>query len=141
MEEVIISTSRTERGYSGSCELLPGWVVSFSGTFSCFIDYVKESIDFYVDCAKEDDEKYPAVFDHAYRLIFKMDIQSILYCYDKILTRAALSRLTGINERQLGHYICKQKRTSPGPERKNRQCAACVGKGIAGGLRMIFFSE
>ena len=118
MEEVIISTSRTERGYSGSCELLPGWVVSFSGTFSSFIDYVKESIDFYVDCAKEDDEDYPSVFDHEYRLIFKMDIQSILYCYDKIITRAALSRLTGINERQLGHYICG--RSHPMKKQQNK---------------------
>ena len=101
MEEVVISTSRTEKGYSGSCELLPGWVVAFSGDFSGFIDYVRESIDFFVDCAKEDKEEYPAVFDQSYNLVFKMDIQSILYCYDKILTRAALSRLTGINERQL----------------------------------------
>ncbi len=128
MEEVIISTSRTERGYSGSCELLPGWVVSFSGTFSCFIDYVKESIDFYVDCAKKDDEDYPAVFDHAYRLIFKMDIQSILYCYDKILTRAALSRLTGINERQLGHYICGRSRPRPAQSGKIVNALHALGK-------------
>ena len=128
MEEVIISTSRTERGYSGSCELLPGWVVSFSGTFSCFIDYVKESIDFYVDCAKKDDEDYPAVFDHAYRLIFKMDIQSILCCYDKILTRAALSRLTGINERQLGHYICGRSRPRPAQSGKIVNALHALGK-------------
>ena len=128
MEEVIISTSRTERGYSGSCELLPGWVVSFSGTISCFIDYVKESIDFYVDCAKKDDEDYPAVFDHAYRLIFKMDIQSILYCYDKILTRAALSRLTGINERQLGHYICGRSRPRPAQSGKIVNALHALGK-------------
>jgi hypothetical protein len=128
MEEVVISTSRTENGYSGSCELLPGWVVSFSGTFSCFIDYVKESIDFYVDCAKKDDEDYPAVFDHAYRLIFKMDIQSILYCYDKILTRAALSRLTGINERQLGHYICGRSRPRPAQSGKIVNALHALGK-------------
>ena len=128
MEEVIISTSRTERGYSGSCELLPGWVVSFSGTFSCFIDYVKESIDFYVDCAKKDDEDYLAVFDHAYRLIFKMDIQSILYCYDKILTRAALSRLTGINERQLGHYICGRSKPRPAQSGKIVNALHALGR-------------
>lgn len=106
MEQVIISTSKTENGFSASCELLPGWVVAFTGRFSDFVKYVRESIDFYVDCAKNDGDEYPAVFDGEYRLSFKMNIQSLLYCYDKILTRAALSRLTGINERQLGHYIC-----------------------------------
>ena len=74
--------------------------------FSDFVKYVRESIDFYVDCAKTDHEAYPVVFDSEYELLFRMDIQSLLYCYDKILTRAALSRMTGINQRQLGHYIC-----------------------------------
>ena len=87
MDEVIISTSRTEKGFSASCSLLPGWVVSFTGNFSDFMEYVKESIRFYIDCAKEDGEEYPPIFDNAYRLTFKMNIQSLLYCYDKIITR------------------------------------------------------
>ena len=106
MEQVIISTSKTENGFSASCELLPGWIVAFTGNFSDFVNYVQESIDFYIDCAKTDNDPYPSVFDSDYELMFKMDIQSLLYCYDKILTRAALSRMTGINQRQLGHYIC-----------------------------------
>ena len=106
MEQVIISTSKTEKGFSASCELLPGWIVAFTGSFTEFVNYVKESIDFYVGCAKIDHDPYPTVFDNDYELLFKMDIQSLLYCYDKILTRAALSRMTGINQRQLGHYIC-----------------------------------
>jgi predicted RNase H-like HicB family nuclease len=128
MEKVIISTSKTERGYSGSCDLLPGWVVSFTGDFSSFIEYVKESIEFYVDCAKEDNEEYPAVFDHVYELQFKMDIQSLLYCYDKILTRAALSRLTGINERQLGHYICGRSRPRPAQSGKIVNALHALGR-------------
>ena len=106
MEQVIISTSKTEIGFSASCELLPGWIVAFTGSFTEFVNYVKESIDFYVNCAKLDQDPYPTLFDNDYELLFKMDIQNLLYCYDKILTRAALSRMTGINQRQLGHYIC-----------------------------------
>jgi len=118
MEQVIISTSKTENGFSASCELLPGWIVAFTGSFSEFVNYVKESIDFYVDCAKMDHDTYPSVFDNDYELLFKMDIQSLLYCYDKILTRAALSRMTGINQRQLGHYICgRSKPRKPQSER------------------------
>ena len=118
MEQVIISTSKTENGFSASCELLPGWIVAFTGSFSEFVNYVKESIDFYVDCAKIDHESYPTAFDNDYELLFKMDIQSLLYCYDKILTRAALSRMTGINQRQLGHYICgRSKPRKPQSER------------------------
>ena len=118
MEQVIISTSKTENGFSASCELLPGWIVAFTGNFSDFVSYVHESIGFYVDCAKMDHDTYPSVFDNDYELLFKMDIQSLLYCYDKILTRAALSRMTGINQRQLGHYICgRSKPRKPQSER------------------------
>lgn len=118
MEQVIISTSKTENGFSASCELLPGWIVAFTGNFSDFVSYVHESIDFYVDCAKMDHDTYPTEFDNDYELLFKMDIQSLLYCYDKILTRAALSRMTGINQRQLGHYICgRSKPRKPQSER------------------------
>ena len=118
MEQVIISTSKTEKGFSASCELLPGWIVAFTGNFYDFVSYVHESIDFYVDCAKMDHDTYPSVFDNDYELLFKMDIQSLLYCYDKILTRAALSRMTGINQRQLGHYICgRSKPRKPQSER------------------------
>ena len=78
MEEVIISTSRTEHGFSASCSILPGWVVSYTGNFSGFVEYVNESIRFYLDCAKEDGEEYPPVFDNEYRLLFKMNIQSLL---------------------------------------------------------------
>ena len=118
MEQVIISTSKTENGFSANCELLPGWIVAFTGNFSDFVSYVHESIDFYVDCAKMDHDTYPSVFDNDYELLFKMDIQSLLYCYDKILTRAALSRMTGINQRQLGHYICgRSKPRKPQSER------------------------
>ena len=106
MEKVIISTSKTEKGFSTSCELLPGWVVALTGNFSDFTKYVQESVDFYIECAKADKRDYPKVFDGQYVFEYQMNIQTILYCYDKIITRAALSRLTGINERQLGHYIC-----------------------------------
>ena len=106
MKKVKIDTSCTKMGFSASCELLSGWVVAFSGTFSDFKQYVQDSIDFYLECAKADGENYDTIFDEDYELEFVMDIQSILYCYGSILSRAGLSRLTGINQRQLGHYIC-----------------------------------
>lgn len=40
-----------------------------------FINYVKESIASYVDCAKSDKDPYPEIFDSEYELYFKMDIQ------------------------------------------------------------------
>jgi len=65
---------------------------------------VQESIDFYVDCAKEDGRNYPSVFDGDYELVFKFDVQSLLEYYRGIFSFAALQAITGINQKQLAHY-------------------------------------
>jgi predicted RNase H-like HicB family nuclease len=89
-------------GYSASCDLLPGWVVAFTGSFEDFTDYVKESLDFYIECAHEDKRQYPSILDDkGIEISFKFDIQSLLCHYQKIFSLAALQHITGINQRQL----------------------------------------
>ena len=73
MENLIINTSKTEKGYSASCDLLAGWVVAYTGDFNGFKNYVKESIAFYLDCAKEDEEFYPPILESEYNLKFQFN--------------------------------------------------------------------
>ncbi len=40
-----------------------------------------------------------------YEIQYELEVSAILHQLEGILTRAALSRVTGINEKQLGHYI------------------------------------
>lgn len=35
---------------------------------------------------------------------YKFDVESLLFCYKKIISKTALSRLTGIHEKQLSRY-------------------------------------
>jgi len=41
---------------------------------------------------------------------FEYDVPSFLNHYSKVLSLAGLSRVTGINQRQLGHYVQGRKR-------------------------------
>lgn len=50
-------------------------------------------------------EQIPEILKTDYTLSFVFNTQSFLEYYSSIFTRASLSRLTGINEKQLGHYI------------------------------------
>ncbi len=104
MENLVVNVSRTEKGYSASCALLPGWVVAVTGNFDDLENEVKESIDFYVDCAKEDNDEYPTIFDGEYTIDYKFDVQSLLCFYQNIFSFSALQYITGINQRQLSHY-------------------------------------
>lgn len=106
MEKVIIRVGKTTGGYCADCALLPGWIVSVNGNFGELQTEVKESIDFYIECAKEDGEEYPDVFNGEYELSYHFDVETLLYYYQKIFTKAALEHITGINQRQLSHYAC-----------------------------------
>jgi hypothetical protein len=110
MEKFKVQVSKTPTGYCAAMDSLPGWIVGISGSFSDLQREVRESIEFYVECAKADGEEYPASLDGNYELDYSFTIESLLSFYDGIITRAALSRLTGINEKQLGHYVCGRSR-------------------------------
>ena len=67
---------------------------------------VKQSINDAIDNIKTFDGKdIPEILKEDIELVFVFETQSFLEYYDSIFTRAALSRLTGINEKQLGHYM------------------------------------
>lgn len=123
MEKVIMDTARTDTGYCCSCDLIPGWVVSGSSDFSSFKKEVEDSVRFYIDCAKEDGETYPAVFDDSYEIIYKFDVQALLEYYRGIFSFAALEHITGINQKQLAHY-------ASGRSRPRQQQAEKISSGL-----------
>ncbi|MDE6296648.1 MAG: hypothetical protein K2L89_02280 [Muribaculaceae bacterium] len=103
--DLVINASKTEDGYSASSDLMPGWVVAYEGDFSGFEAYVRESIDFYVECAVNDGEQVPDLLkDKDLTLRFRFDVQSLLLHYQSIFSFSALEHITGVNQKQLGHY-------------------------------------
>lgn len=103
-ENVIVNTARTKNGYSCACDLLPGWVVAHTGNFDGLKKEVEDSVRSYIDCAKQDGEAYPAVFDSDYEIVYKFNVQSLLEFYRGIFSFASLETITGINQKQLAHY-------------------------------------
>lgn len=110
---VTMKTSRTDNGYCCVCDLLPGWIVAYTGDIDGFKSYVKESIDFYIEGRKEDGESYPAVFDADYNIAYDFDIPTLLDYYRGIFSFSALQSITGINQKQLSHYASGISRPRP----------------------------
>ena len=110
MEKIIVNVGKTPGGYSASIDILPGWIVGVSGSFEDLKRETTESVAIFIKWAKKDGDQYPAVFDDEYEFEYKFDIESLLYCYEGIFTRTAISRLTGINQKQLGHYALGRSR-------------------------------
>ncbi len=118
MEKIIMNTGVTADGYSCSCDLLPGWIVAYTGNFEGFKTYVRESVDFYLDGAREDGESYPSVFDGEYEIVYKFDVCSLLEHYRGIFSFSALQQITGINQKQLSHYATGVSKPRPAQAEK-----------------------
>lgn len=65
---------------------------------------MREAIALYVDSCNDKEIPVANVLQGDFELKFKVDASTLINCYSNIFTKAALSRITGINERQLWHY-------------------------------------
>ena len=88
--------------YGAYSDLIPGCVVTHA-TIDGVKEAYKSALEFYIEGS--DDEDLPECLKEEYELEYELAVSALLHYYDKILTRAALSRITGINQRQLGHYL------------------------------------
>ena len=57
-----------------------------------------------VELYLEDNPNPCDILKGEFELIFKMDVATFINNYSGVFTKSALSRITGINERQLWHY-------------------------------------
>ena len=98
------------------------------GTYSIYMDaddmsYLVTGTGTTVDEAKrvfeggyEDMRRYYAEKGKPFEEVdfsFKYDMASFLSYYSKVLSLAGLSRLTGINQQQLSHYVTGRRNPSP----------------------------
>lgn len=63
-----------------------------------------ETLALYVESCRQKGEEVDARFAEDYDLQIRIDVATFINYYSNIFTKAALSRITGINERQLWHY-------------------------------------
>lgn len=101
--KVIVRIGKTENNYAAYVEGLDGFVCA-ADTFDELKQEVAAGIAFHLDGLKEDGDPIPAIFKGGYDLVFKWDVEGLLDYYRGVLSLAALERITGISQTQLGHY-------------------------------------
>ena len=65
---------------------------------------ITDAIKVYMESCIQLGVQPSALLTHEYELSFVIDATTFINYYSNIFTKAALSRITGINERQLWHY-------------------------------------
>lgn len=112
MEKVIIEISYVGQNFAAYVPTLDGCVAT-GATLEEVKQNIKEAIQFHVEGSLEDNDPIPEIFKGEYELTFKTSPEALLNAYSSIFTKAALSRITGINERQLWHYAAGVRKPRP----------------------------
>ena len=84
---------------------------------------MKEAVELYLESCKEMNIAPVEVLQGEFTLKFKIDAATFINYYSSTFTKAALSRITGINERQLWHYAA-------GVHKPRKQQLEKIQKGI-----------
>lgn len=117
MGKVIVDIYYTGNNFCAEAPILPG-CVSTASTLAEMKKNIKEAIGFHVEYSIENNDPIPEVFKTDYQLEFKLSIEALLNAYSDIFTKAALSRITGINERQLWHYASGMRKPRPAQRKR-----------------------
>ena len=62
---------------------------------------------------KEDGDPIPAEFEGEWELVWDLSVRAILHFTEGLVSKAALAKATGINQRQLGHYATGYRNPRP----------------------------
>ena len=97
-----------EDNYGAASDEILGCVATHK-TFEGIKEAYASALAFHLEGMRESNNEISAKLKGEYVLEFELTTQALLHHFDGIITRAAISRVTGINERQLGHYMTRHR--------------------------------
>lgn len=117
--KIKVSIGWTETNYSGIAEgpEVGGVVIDTHTDHNMLLKSFKETMEFHVEGLDKGD--VPAwLLSGDYELEYHYTTAALLHKYEGILTRSALAKVTGINQRQLGHYATGHRKPRPAQRQK-----------------------
>jgi predicted RNase H-like HicB family nuclease len=118
-----------ENNYGAYSEEVSGCVATnktLEGVKQAYI----EALEFHLKGLRAEGVEIPAAIQGKYKLDYILNVRALLHYFEGVLTRSALSRVTGINERQLGHYITGHRKPRPEQRKKIVEGLHRIGKEI-----------
>ena len=98
---------------------LDGIIVVTNKTLKGLKNDFQESLQFHIEGSVQGGDIVPAwLINSEYELDYVLETSALLHSLDGVLTRSAIARASGINERQIGHYASGIR--VPRPEQRNR---------------------
>ena len=74
---------------------------------------IEDVLPWHIDGMREDGDPIPAEFEGEWELEWNLSVRAILHLTEGLVSKAALAKATGINQRQLGHYASGYRNPRP----------------------------
>lgn len=116
MEKLVVNISATEKNFGATLHHkdIEGVVIATGKTLDEVKHNFADALQFHIENCVEDGDEIPAYLQQCkYELQYELDASALLLKVDGILTLSAISRVTGINQKQLGHYRSGVKKARP----------------------------
>ena len=127
MKKIIVEVSYTGNHYGAHIPLLPGCITT-GNSLSELEGNMKDAIRGHLEVSKEFGDVIPNEFEGEYELEYHLSVEALINHYSSIFTKAALSRITGINERQLWHYAAGVRKPRPAQRKRIEEGLHNLGK-------------
>lgn len=114
MKKIIINIGASKNHFGAYAENCPG-IYGAGNTVQKAKENVLEGLRLFIEHRQDD---LPDILKSEYEIEYHFDIPSFLTYYSGIFTKAALERITGINQKQLFHYASGLRKPSEKTKRK-----------------------
>ena len=99
-QKLVAMIARDKNGYGA-------WIENCQGIYGegDTVQEAKENLLDGLNLFIKHNKELPEVLRGNYEIEYHFDVPSFLIYYSNIFTRSALEKITGINQKQLGHYV------------------------------------
>jgi predicted RNase H-like HicB family nuclease len=122
MEKIKVLVSWSENNYSACTDdysSLNGVIIATGKTFDKLKAEFQSAIKYHIDGCLSDGDVLPEWLKNGnYELDYELQTSALLHRLDGLVTRSAIARITGINEKQIGHYASGIR--NPRPKQRQR---------------------
>lgn len=106
MRKIKVMVEWADNNFSAGTGKINGAVIATGKTLEETEKSFTEAFSFYIKGSMEDGDSLPEfIMENDYELIFKLGASAMLHMAGGLISRSAISKATGINEKQLSHYL------------------------------------
>ena len=124
MEKIKVTVDWLDN-YGAVSEQIPGCVAT-DKTYEGIKEAYISAVEFHLEGLKSDE--VPECLNGRYEFEFELTTRALLHQLDGVLSRATISRATGINEKQLQHYLSGYRKARPDKREKIISAVHSIGK-------------